>query len=284
MAAEFQVAGANANALFALKVHRGDGMALLAMNWKQDAPPDDFVGFAIEYREPDGDRFYPLKNRLAFPTAGGALNPNQLSTLQSPIQKFRWVHFPAQRRPARRVHLPGDAGVHGRRRRAQLRRGADGRDRAPPRDLSRCAERRVHAWLRRRRRRSWTATSRQGRSRRCCPRTPTPAWTSSRRIRRRRRRSPGWASRRGSAILDVLDHGDRGSRREGLRDRVRPERARDRVAAEEARHAAEGDHRRQRRPRRAGIGRDKGGGRSSPSPPARKTSSASTCSTCSTTR
>ena len=94
MAAEFQVAGANAKALFTLKVHRGDGMALLAMDWRHETPPDDFVGFAIEYREPNGDRFYPLKNRLAFPTAGGALNPNQLSTLQSPIQKFRWVHFP----------------------------------------------------------------------------------------------------------------------------------------------------------------------------------------------
>jgi hypothetical protein len=94
MAAEFQVAGANTKALFTLKVHRADGMALLAMNWKQNAPPDDFVGFAVEYREPNGDRFYPLKNRLAFPTAGGALNPSQLSTLQSPIQKFRWVHFP----------------------------------------------------------------------------------------------------------------------------------------------------------------------------------------------
>jgi hypothetical protein len=94
MAAEFQVSGANANAPFTLKVHRGDGMALLAMNWRQAVPPDDFVGFAIEYREPDGDRFFPLKNRLAFASAGGALNPSQLSTLQSPIQKFRWVHFP----------------------------------------------------------------------------------------------------------------------------------------------------------------------------------------------
>ena len=94
MAAEFQVAGGNTKALFTLKVHRGDGMALLAMNWRHGTPPDEFVGFAIEYREPNGDRFYPLKNRLAFPTAGGALNPNQLSTLQSPIQKFRWVHFP----------------------------------------------------------------------------------------------------------------------------------------------------------------------------------------------
>jgi hypothetical protein len=94
MAAEFQVAGASSKAPFTLKVHRGDGMALLAMNWKQGTPPDDFVGFAIEYREPNGDRFFPLKNRLAFPAAGGALNPSQLSTLQSPIQKFRWVHFP----------------------------------------------------------------------------------------------------------------------------------------------------------------------------------------------
>ena len=105
MAAEFQVAGANAKALFSLKVHRGDGMALLAMNWRHDMPPDDFVGFAIEYREPNGDRFYPLKNRLAFPTAGGALNPNQLSTLQSPIQKFRWVHFP------RNADLLGDSRI-----------------------------------------------------------------------------------------------------------------------------------------------------------------------------
>ena len=93
-AAEFQVAGGNKQALFTLKVHRGDGMALLAMNWKDGTPPDDFVGFGIEYREPNGDRFYPLKNRLAFPTPGGGLDPNKLSTLQSPIQKFRWVHFP----------------------------------------------------------------------------------------------------------------------------------------------------------------------------------------------
>ncbi|MGE5274259.1 MAG: phospholipase D-like domain-containing protein [Verrucomicrobiota bacterium] len=101
-AAEFQVAGGNRQALFTLKVHRGDGMALLAMNWKDGRPPDDFVGFGIEYREPGGDRFYPLKNRLAFPTPGGGLNPNQLSTLQSPIQKFRWVHFP------RNADLDGD--------------------------------------------------------------------------------------------------------------------------------------------------------------------------------
>jgi hypothetical protein len=41
-----------------------------------------------------GDKFFALKNRLAFPGAGGAVDPNRLSTLRSPIQKFRWVHFP----------------------------------------------------------------------------------------------------------------------------------------------------------------------------------------------
>ena len=94
MAGEFQVSGGNAAALFTLKLHRGDGMTLLAMNWKGGEPPKDFVGFAIEYKEPGGDRFFALKNRLAFRGTGGSVNPNALSTRLSPIQKFRWVHFP----------------------------------------------------------------------------------------------------------------------------------------------------------------------------------------------
>ncbi len=94
MAGEFQVSGKNAAALFTLKLHRGDGMALLAMNWKKKTPPKDFVGFAIEYKEPGGDKFFALKNRLSFPGAAGEVNPNKLSTRLSPIQKFRWVHFP----------------------------------------------------------------------------------------------------------------------------------------------------------------------------------------------
>lgn len=94
MSGEFQVSGHNDAALFTLKIHRGDGMALLAMNWKDGKPPTDFVGFAIEYREPGGHKFFPLKNRLCFPGAAGEVNPNKLSTRLSPIQKFRWVHFP----------------------------------------------------------------------------------------------------------------------------------------------------------------------------------------------
>jgi len=102
MAGEFQVSGQNVAALFTLKLHRGDGMALVAMNWKEDKPPRELVGFAIEYKEPGGHKFFGLKNRLCFPGAGGEVNPNRLSTRLSPIQKFRWVHFP------RNAELPGE--------------------------------------------------------------------------------------------------------------------------------------------------------------------------------
>lgn len=70
-------------------------MVLLAMNWKRGRPPADFVGFAIEYREPKGDVFRALQNRITFPAKRGAQTiADQYSTLRSPIQKFRWIHFP----------------------------------------------------------------------------------------------------------------------------------------------------------------------------------------------
>ena len=69
MSSDFQITGTNTAALFTLKIHRGDGMALLAMNWKKGQPPRDFVGFAIEYKEPGGSKFFALKNRLSFAKA-----------------------------------------------------------------------------------------------------------------------------------------------------------------------------------------------------------------------
>ena len=102
MASEFQVSGNNASAPFTLKIFRGDGMALLAMNWRGGEPPEDFVGFAIGYKEPGGDRYYLLKNRLAFLTPDGSVNATMLETNLSPIQMFRWVHFP------RNADLPGE--------------------------------------------------------------------------------------------------------------------------------------------------------------------------------
>jgi hypothetical protein len=94
-APDFIVRGTNDNALFTLTCYRGEGMCLLAMNWKQGTPPDTFVGFAIEYMEPGGTQFYPLPNRISFPSASGQLNPNTLSSRLSPFQKFRWIHFPS---------------------------------------------------------------------------------------------------------------------------------------------------------------------------------------------
>ena len=96
----FQATGNNPLAKFSLKIHRGEGMGLLAMDWTAAArPPDDFVGFAIEYREPGGDRYYALQNRLTFLGADPKdprlkSDPDIMSSLRSPFQKFRWVHFP----------------------------------------------------------------------------------------------------------------------------------------------------------------------------------------------
>jgi phosphatidylserine/phosphatidylglycerophosphate/cardiolipin synthase-like enzyme len=95
MAGEIEVLGSNANAAFTLKVHRGDGMALLGMNWRDPRPPDDFVGFAIEFRAPNRTGFSALRNRITFATPPANIGAaNAESSLWAPIQKFRWVHFP----------------------------------------------------------------------------------------------------------------------------------------------------------------------------------------------
>lgn len=94
MPGEFQVGGSVAAAPFTLKLHRGDGMVLLAMDWKGGPPPDDFVGFGIQFREPGSDRLLNVRNRLAFTSRGGDVDPSILATMTSPIQKFRWVHLP----------------------------------------------------------------------------------------------------------------------------------------------------------------------------------------------
>jgi hypothetical protein len=94
MSDDFQIVAKNANAPFTLKLHRGDGMTLLAMDWKDSKPSRDFVGFALEYKEPDGDRFWTIKNRINFPNPDGSVNKERTSSRLSPVQKFRWVHFP----------------------------------------------------------------------------------------------------------------------------------------------------------------------------------------------
>jgi hypothetical protein len=94
MGADFEVRGDNSDALFTLTVRRGEGMALLSMDWKKGRPSDDFVGFAIECKPPGENRFFPLENRLSFSAADGSVEPARRSTKLSPLQKFRWLHFP----------------------------------------------------------------------------------------------------------------------------------------------------------------------------------------------
>jgi hypothetical protein len=94
MAVDYQALGGNAQAPFTLKIHRGEGMALLAMDWKNGQPPDDFVGFAIEYREPGSQRFQISRNRLNFEGAPNPFGDRTFPSLSAPIQKFRWIVFP----------------------------------------------------------------------------------------------------------------------------------------------------------------------------------------------
>jgi hypothetical protein len=94
MAGEIDVTGTNAAALFTLKVHRGDGMVLLGMDWRVGTPPADFVGFSIEYLPPGHVKFLALGNLITFVTPPKNVGSNPNSSLFAPIQKFRWVHFP----------------------------------------------------------------------------------------------------------------------------------------------------------------------------------------------
>lgn len=98
MGGDFKVRGTNQAAPFNLTVHRGDGMCLLAMDWKDGEPPNDFVGFAIEFRPPGSDRYYAVNNRLCFPGREKSASPDgkasQYPSTEAPFQTFRWVHFP----------------------------------------------------------------------------------------------------------------------------------------------------------------------------------------------
>jgi phosphatidylserine/phosphatidylglycerophosphate/cardiolipin synthase-like enzyme len=94
MSTSFEVMGQNTKAPFSLRIHRSEGMALLAMNWRRGRPPHSFVGFAIEYAAPGSNKFLSLHNRLAFPLADGSVDKSRPPTREAPIQMFRWVHFP----------------------------------------------------------------------------------------------------------------------------------------------------------------------------------------------
>ena len=90
----FHVVGANSKAPFTLKVHRGDGMALARHELAERPASRNFVGFAIEFREPGGNKFWAVRNRIGFPGQRKKFTDPTIESTKAPIQKFRWVHFP----------------------------------------------------------------------------------------------------------------------------------------------------------------------------------------------
>ncbi len=72
---------------FGLKAWRGSSMTLLAMNFTEK-PKGLFAGFSLAYINPKGNKYY-IKNLINFEGSNDVT-----STFVSPIQLFRWVHFP----------------------------------------------------------------------------------------------------------------------------------------------------------------------------------------------
>ena len=81
-------------------------------------PEPDFVGFAIECKEPGGRKFVPLDNRLNFsydkPVSVAVNGDQQFPSTEAPFQKFRWIHFPFNPKPGKytyrvtKMHMPQD--------------------------------------------------------------------------------------------------------------------------------------------------------------------------------
>ena len=81
---------------FTLKAYVGDNKTLLAFNFASQAGAKNLAGFTISC-QPPGQTAYYLFNELQFQDPSkhaqvAAENPK--STLNAPIQKFRWTHVP----------------------------------------------------------------------------------------------------------------------------------------------------------------------------------------------
>ncbi|MDQ6890089.1 MAG: phospholipase D-like domain-containing protein [Bacteroidota bacterium] len=73
---------------FSLKAWQGSTMTLLAMNIAEKPAEGSFAGFTLAYINPKGKKYY-IKNLINF-NGTNAITSSYIS----PIQLFRWVHFP----------------------------------------------------------------------------------------------------------------------------------------------------------------------------------------------
>ncbi len=81
------------------KLYRGEGVALLAFDLKDDAATDDFVGFSIEVKYPGSNHWGALKNRLSFDLPPANEFGRVYRSTEAPFQKFRWIHVPSEIKP-----------------------------------------------------------------------------------------------------------------------------------------------------------------------------------------
>jgi hypothetical protein len=90
------VVAANKGA-FSVKAYVGDSKTLLAFNFSSAAAAKNLAGFTIHSQPPGGAQDYYLSNELQFqfPTKHAQVaGQPPTSTVNAPIQKYRWVAFP----------------------------------------------------------------------------------------------------------------------------------------------------------------------------------------------
>ena len=90
-----ELAKASANGVHVV-AYRGEGNCLLAMDVDASLRTDDFVGFSLEVKYPGGNRYYAVTNRLSFDYPPDKTGKRKFSSLDAPLQKFRWIHFPSE--------------------------------------------------------------------------------------------------------------------------------------------------------------------------------------------
>jgi phosphatidylserine/phosphatidylglycerophosphate/cardiolipin synthase-like enzyme len=79
-----------------IKLHRGERKCLIGLDLDRANATEDFVGFALEFREPNSETWKRVSNRLRFSYDGLTEEEKKKGapSTEAPIQKFRWIHFP----------------------------------------------------------------------------------------------------------------------------------------------------------------------------------------------
>ena len=97
MSNEFEKKASSGKLTF--KLYRGEGVALLAFDLAR--PTRDFVGFSVEVKYPDSNKWGALRNRLHFELPPDLERPRSFPSTEAPFQKFRWIHVPTEVKPGK---------------------------------------------------------------------------------------------------------------------------------------------------------------------------------------